>query len=110
MCICICVRICVYLFLLDMGFEPQVNQILEAMPSSNLKSENEEEAELQEKLYTEGKVKYRITTMYSATMPASVERLARKYLRRPACISFAVWLALVRWLVSELVGSDLVGW
>lgn len=70
-----------------MGFEAQVNQILDAMPASALKAEVEELAEQQEKEYAENnKVRYRITTMYSATMPISVERLARKYLRRPACI------------------------
>lgn len=66
----------------DMGFEPQVNTILDAMPANYLKSENEEEAEQQERDYAAGIKKYRITTMYSATMPVGVERLARKYLRR----------------------------
>eukprot|EP01119_Soliformovum_irregulare_P010494 TRINITY_DN2588_c0_g1_i1.p1 TRINITY_DN2588_c0_g1~~TRINITY_DN2588_c0_g1_i1.p1 ORF type:complete len:450 (-),score=157.96 TRINITY_DN2588_c0_g1_i1:42-1391(-) len=65
--------------MIDMGFEPQVNAILQAMPNTNLKSENEDEAVRQE-----GANKYRTTIMYSATMPIGVERLARKYLRRPA--------------------------
>lgn len=71
----------------DMGFEPQVISVLDAMPASTLKSENEVEAEQQEKEAVENAKKYRITTMYSATMPAGVERLARKYLRRPAYIA-----------------------
>lgn len=66
--------------MIDMGFEPQVRNILDAMPASNLKSEHEDEAILQE-----GRG-YRTTTMYSATMPIGVERLARQYLRRPAYV------------------------
>jgi len=68
--------------MIDLGFEVQVNAILDAMPASNLKSEDETEAMKQE-----GRVgKYRSTTMFSATMPIGVERLARKYLRRPAYV------------------------
>nr|CAD1832663.1 unnamed protein product [Ananas comosus var. bracteatus] len=55
---------------------PQVVGVLDAMPSSNLKPENEDE-ELDEKKI------YRTTYMFSATMPPAVERLARKYLRNP---------------------------
>jgi len=73
--------------MMEAGFEPQVNAILDAMPATNLKSENEEEAERQEREFITGVRRYRITTMYSATMPAAVERLARKYLRRPAAIA-----------------------
>ena len=50
------------------------------MPSSNLKPENEE-TELEEDRV------YRITYMFSATMPPTVERLARKYLRAPAVVT-----------------------
>jgi len=68
--------------MIDMGFEPQVNSVLEAMPASAWKSENENEA-----LEQEANIgRYRITTFYSATMPAGVERLSRKYLRRPAYV------------------------
>ncbi|KQK04735.1 hypothetical protein BRADI_2g15606v3, partial [Brachypodium distachyon] len=56
--------------MVDMGFEPQVASVLDAMPTSNLKPENEAE---------EQKNVYRTTHMFSATMPAAVERLARKY-------------------------------
>lgn len=51
--------------MLDMGFEPAVNFILSALPP-------------------DGK---RVTMLYSATMPAPVERLARTYLRSPASIT-----------------------
>lgn len=68
--------------MIDMGFEPQVNKVLDYMPSSHLKSEDEQEAAKQE-----GQIgKYRTTIMYSATMPVGVERLARKFLRRPAYV------------------------
>ncbi|KAJ0262045.1 DEAD-box ATP-dependent RNA helicase 21 [Hirschfeldia incana] len=66
--------------MIDMGFEPQVAAVLDAMPSSNLKPEKEEE-ELDER-----KV-YRTTYMFSATMPSGVERLARKYLRNPVVVT-----------------------
>ncbi|CAH9052280.1 unnamed protein product [Cuscuta epithymum] len=66
--------------MIDMGFEPQVVGVLEAMPSSNLKPENEDE-ELDEKKI------YRTTYMFSATMPPAVERLARKYLRNPVVVT-----------------------
>ncbi|KAM7259182.1 hypothetical protein ACFE04_014923 [Oxalis oulophora] len=66
--------------MIDMGFEPQVMGVLDAMPSSNLKPENEDE-ELEEKRI------YRTTYMFSATMPPAVERLARKYLRNPVVVT-----------------------
>jgi len=69
--------------MVDMGFEPQVVQILEAMPRDKLKSEQEEEAEKQEKDHRNN---YRTTLMFSATMPPEVERLSRRYLRRAGTI------------------------
>ncbi|KAL2649687.1 hypothetical protein R1flu_017815 [Riccia fluitans] len=66
--------------MIDMGFEPQVVGVLDAMPSSNLKPDNED-AELDEKRI------YRTTYMFSATMPPAVERLARKYLRNPVVVT-----------------------
>jgi len=66
--------------MIDMGFEPQVAAVLDAMPSSNLKPENEDE-ELDEKRI------YRTTYMFSATMPPAVERLARKYLWNPVVVT-----------------------
>ncbi|KAH1047064.1 hypothetical protein J1N35_037848 [Gossypium stocksii] len=66
--------------LIDTGFEPQVVGVLDAMPSSNLKPENEDE-ELDEKRI------YRTTYMFSATMPPAVERLSGKYLRNPVVVT-----------------------
>lgn len=66
--------------MIDMGFEPQVMGVLDAMPSSNLKPENEDEE-------LDAKKIYRTTYMFSATMPPAVERLARKYLRNPVVVT-----------------------
>ncbi|EEQ99249.1 DEAD box ATP-dependent RNA helicase, putative [Perkinsus marinus ATCC 50983] len=66
---------------------PYVNEVLDRIPASNLKSLDEDEATEQEKTSKQGKKRYRITQMFSATMPTAVERLARKYLRCPAYIS-----------------------
>jgi ATP-dependent RNA helicase DDX23/PRP28 len=65
--------------MIDMGFEPEVMGILDAMPSSNLKPENEDDV-------LEADRVYRTTYMFSATMPPAVERLSKKYLRRPVMI------------------------
>ncbi|KAL4436059.1 hypothetical protein ABPG77_005507 [Micractinium sp. CCAP 211/92] len=57
--------------------------VLDAMPSTNLKPENEDEP-------LETNRVYRTTYMFSATMPPAVERLARragKYLRRPVVVT-----------------------
>jgi ATP-dependent RNA helicase DDX23/PRP28 len=66
--------------MIDMGFEPQVVGVLDAMPCSNLKPENEDEELDKKKIY-------RTTYMFSATMPPAVERLARKYLRNPVVVT-----------------------
>lgn len=73
--------------MIDMGFEPDVQRILEYMPVTNLKPDTEE-AEDASKLLANynSKKKYRQTVMFTATMPPAVERLARSYLRRPAVV------------------------
>ncbi|KAG5675267.1 hypothetical protein PVAND_005181 [Polypedilum vanderplanki] len=73
--------------MIDMGFEPDVQKILEYMPVSNLKPDTEEAEDatkLMENFNT--RKKYRQTVMFTATMPPAVERLARTYLRRPATV------------------------
>lgn len=73
--------------MIDMGFEPDVQKILEYMPVTNLKpdtDEAEDENVLMQNFHT--KKKYRQTVMFTATMPTAVERLARTYLRRPATV------------------------
>lgn len=73
--------------MIDMGFEPDVQKILDFMPVTNLKpdtDEAEDASKLMANFYS--KKKYRQTVMFTATMPAAVERLARTYLRRPATV------------------------
>jgi ATP-dependent RNA helicase DDX23/PRP28 len=79
--------------MIDMGFAPQMESILDAM-GGLLKSENETEAYQQEqedlqKLLGPEKAlpKHRLTAMFSATMPLEVERIAKRYMRHPAVIS-----------------------
>lgn len=74
--------------MIDMGFEPDVQKILEYIPVTNQKPDTDD-AEDPEKMmqnFLEGKHKYRQTVMFTATMPPAVERLARSYLRRPAVV------------------------
>lgn len=73
--------------MIDMGFEPDVQKILDHMPVTNLKPDSED-AEDETKLIENFRLKnkYRQTVMFTATMPPQVERLARSYLRRPAMV------------------------
>ncbi|PWA45548.1 P-loop containing nucleoside triphosphate hydrolases superfamily protein [Artemisia annua] len=83
-------------FKIRKGCEPQVVGVLEAMPSSNFKPENEDE-ELDEKRI------YRTTYMFSATMPTAVERLARKYLRNPVVVTIGT-----AGKTTDLITQDLI--
>lgn len=69
--------------MIDMGFEEPVNKILDALPVTNEKPDNE----LAEDATYMKQGRYRQTMMYTATMPTAVERIARKYLRRPAIVT-----------------------
>lgn len=71
--------------MIDMGFEPQVVEVLEEM-GGLLKSEDELQAELQEKNTQLGNSYYRVTAMFSATMSPEVEVIAKKYLRHPVIV------------------------
>ena len=71
--------------MIDMGFEPQVHTILEAM-GGLLMSEDEMLLEQQRAALARGEACYRITAMFSATMPPGVEKLAKKFLRHPAIV------------------------
>ncbi|OAL49169.1 DEAD-domain-containing protein [Pyrenochaeta sp. DS3sAY3a] len=69
--------------MIDMGFEEPVNKILDALPVSNEKPDTdaaEDASAMRRGLY-------RQTMMYTATMPTALERIARKYLRRPAIVT-----------------------
>ncbi|KAJ8976526.1 hypothetical protein NQ317_007044 [Molorchus minor] len=73
--------------MIDLGFEPDVQKILEYMPVTNLKPDTEEAEDSKILLANyNSKKKYRQTVMFTATMPPAVERLARTYLRRPAVV------------------------
>ncbi|KAF3005983.1 mRNA splicing protein prp28 [Curvularia kusanoi] len=69
--------------MIDMGFEEPVNKILDALPMSNEKPDDD----LAEDPNAMKRGMYRQTMMYTATMPTAVERIARKYLRRPAIVT-----------------------
>jgi ATP-dependent RNA helicase DDX23/PRP28 len=69
--------------MIDLGFEEPVNKILDALPVTNEKPDTEE-AENSAAMRSH---RYRQTMMYTATMPSAVERIARKYLRRPAIVT-----------------------
>ncbi|CAG8658224.1 12275_t:CDS:10, partial [Ambispora leptoticha] len=74
--------------MIDMGFETDVNTILDALPVSNVKPDTEEAENPAEMLKKLGqRERYRQTVMFSATMPPAVERLAKRYLRRPAVVT-----------------------
>ncbi|KAF9406796.1 mRNA splicing protein prp28 [Podila epigama] len=76
--------------MIDMGFEADVNFILDALPVSNLKPDTEDAEDASKMTMAideDSSKKYRQTTMFSATMPAAVERLAKRYLRRPAVVT-----------------------
>lgn len=74
--------------MIDMGFAPQMESILDAM-GGTLKSENEQEAYEQEAkdLVMTGLPRHRLMGMFTATMPLEVERMAKRYLRHPAIVS-----------------------
>ncbi|OXV11361.1 hypothetical protein Egran_00878 [Elaphomyces granulatus] len=74
--------------MIDLGFEEPVNKILDALPVTNEKPDSEEAED--SRVMSQpigGKDRYRQTMMYTATMPSAVERIARKYLRRPAIVT-----------------------
>ncbi|KAK6431961.1 mRNA splicing protein prp28 [Oleoguttula sp. CCFEE 5521] len=74
--------------MIDMGFEEGVNRILNALPVNNEKPDTEDaEDAVAMSQHLGGKDRYRQTMMYTATMPAAVERIARRYLRRPAIVT-----------------------
>ena len=73
--------------MIDMGFEPDIQQILSHMPVTNAKPDSDiaEDTLLLADNF-KSKHKYRQTVMFTATMPPAVERLARTYLRRPSVV------------------------
>jgi len=85
--------------MVDQGFEEILNFILDALPVSNMKPDTDDAADANKMSKViegaEGQENgilnlYRQTVMFSATMPSAVERLAKKYLRRPAIVTIGV--------------------
>jgi len=72
--------------MVDMGFENELNFVLDSM-AGLLKSEAEDEAYKQEEASKRGEALFRVTAMFSATMPPAVEKLAKAFLRHPAIVS-----------------------
>ncbi|KAL5511652.1 PRP28 [Sanghuangporus vaninii] len=72
--------------MVNLGFEAELVFILDQLPSETLKGEDEGMM-----MSVDGEVvrkgRTRVTTLFSATMPPAVERLTRKYLRRPAIVT-----------------------
>ncbi|KAI6028766.1 P-loop containing nucleoside triphosphate hydrolase protein [Pisolithus orientalis] len=78
--------------MVHLGFEADLLFILDKLPSGAL--EGEETNWQEDAMDVDGedgsaknKGRTRVTTLFSATMPPAVERLARKYLKRPATIT-----------------------
>ena len=74
--------------MIDLGFEESVNKILDALPVGNEKPDTEEAEDAKAMSLRLGrKDQYRQTMMYTATMPSAIEKIAKKYLRRPAIVT-----------------------
>ncbi|KAI9347751.1 P-loop containing nucleoside triphosphate hydrolase protein [Obelidium mucronatum] len=73
--------------MVEMGFEADVNYILDSLPASNLRPAEEDDAVDAAPMIESNIGKYRQTVMFSATMPAAVERIAKTYLRRPIVVT-----------------------
>jgi ATP-dependent RNA helicase DDX23/PRP28 len=85
--------------MVDLGFEAALTRVLDAMPVTNMKPEDEDEEDASAcAAVVAGALgasagaapappRYRTTYMFSATMPPAVERLARSYLRRPVVVT-----------------------
>jgi ATP-dependent RNA helicase DDX23/PRP28 len=76
--------------MVNLGFEVDLLFILDSLPSDTMEGEDQgEKMDVDE----DGGVTFikkgrnRVTTLFSATMPPPVERLARKYLKKPATIT-----------------------
>ncbi|KAK3797894.1 hypothetical protein RRG08_007992 [Elysia crispata] len=73
--------------MIDMGFEPEVRKILDYLPVTNEKPDTEDAEDDTAMLQNfNTKQKYRQTVMFTATMPPTIERLARTFLRRPTVV------------------------
>lgn len=72
--------------MVDIGFEHDLTFILDAMPKAYEKKDDASAAAPANGNQV-GFTGERVTTLFSATMPPAVERLTRKYLRKPATVT-----------------------
>ena len=73
--------------MVEMGFEEDVNYILGSLPVTSRKPDSDEAMDSSKMFDRRGVPQYRQTTMFSATMPPIVERIAKQYLSRPAIVT-----------------------
>ncbi|KAG2756007.1 P-loop containing nucleoside triphosphate hydrolase protein [Suillus brevipes Sb2] len=71
--------------MVHLGFETDLLFILDKLPSETMAGEDTGAMDVDGEEVKKGRT--RVTTLFSATMPPAVERLARKYLKRPATIT-----------------------
>ena len=72
--------------MVNLGFEADLTFILEKLPSETLRGEDQGVfMDVDGEIVKKGRT--RVTTLFSATMPPAVERLTRKYLKKPAIIT-----------------------
>ncbi|KAG1891237.1 P-loop containing nucleoside triphosphate hydrolase protein [Suillus subluteus] len=71
--------------MVHLGFETDLLFILDKLPSETMVGEDTGAMDVDGEEVKKGRT--RVTTLFSATMPPAVERLARKYLKRPATIT-----------------------
>lgn len=72
--------------MVHLGFENDLTFILDALPSGTMEGEDKGDyMDVDGETIKKGRT--RVTTLFSATMPSAVERLAKKYLKRPAVIT-----------------------
>ncbi|KAF1744343.1 hypothetical protein MXB_2603 [Myxobolus squamalis] len=96
--------------MIDMGFEADLQIILDSLPVSNLKPDNEDAQDPDKIMVNMGtRDRYRQTVMFSATMPPAVERMARSYLRRPAAVYIGNIGKPVDRVVQEYISATLHG-
>ena len=73
--------------MVNLGFEADLLFILDKLPADTMEGEDQgEQMDVDgETMIKRGRT--RVTTLFSATMPPPVERLAKKYLKRPAIVT-----------------------
>lgn len=73
--------------MIDMSFEPQIQAVMDAMPATNKKPEFQRQLTVLGSEEVQVDQLFRQTTMFSATMKPSMEKLTKQYLRNPVWFS-----------------------